>query len=224
MPCVLGCKKEKDRYYPSKTLGGKREAMILQGIHKDAFMKLVDELAEKSPILFSYGIHNNHIILSYNMVDTLIKFSESHKINNVEIFWEIKREYRNALMNTEVWKTRFCFEDIYNESDQSFKYIIKSLSLRELRKFMDNNNWEKGMQAGIMADWDVVANTCAGESVMPSFIYYLFKRENGKWKKIDEESYEIKSIDAAKAGFIEFYGTVIDRQDYYVLFRRIEFK
>lgn len=198
------------------------ETVILLSKFKEKFMKLIDELDGKISIAYGYGIPNNSIYLTYDMVDKLIWFSRFHEIKNSEIFKIIKDAYKVALMNTEVWKAGFCFEDIYNESDRNFKYIINSLNLREFRKFLDHNNWEKGMQAGIMADWDVVANTCASSSVMPSFIYYVFKYENSKWKKIDEVIINKKSIVIAKAK--SHYGSMIGTPDYFILFRRTIFE
>ncbi len=73
---------------------------------------------------------------------------------------------RSELLMTEIWKTAFVFQDIYNESNNEFKNYVDSLSDTELAEFINENHhsWRKGFEAGIMSDWDVVAQTVARET------------------------------------------------------------
>lgn len=76
---------------------------------------------------------------------------------------------RNELFMTEIWKTTFAFEDIYNESDDEFKKYVDSLSDTELQEFIEANlhSWRKGFEAGIMQSWDIVACTIASNTSLP---------------------------------------------------------
>ena len=73
---------------------------------------------------------------------------------------------REKLLFTEIWKTAFVFQDIYNESNGEFKNYVDSLTDSELEELIEENHhcWRKGFEAGIMSDWDVVAQTVARET------------------------------------------------------------
>ncbi len=73
---------------------------------------------------------------------------------------------RTELFMTEIWKTAFVFQDIYNESNKDFKKHVDSLSDTELEEFIDENHhsWEKGFESGIMTNWDVVTQTVANDT------------------------------------------------------------
>jgi len=73
---------------------------------------------------------------------------------------------RSGLLMTEIWKTAFVFQDIYNESKEEFKKYVDSLSDSELADFIDENNhsWFKGFDSGIMTNWDIVARTVANNT------------------------------------------------------------
>ncbi len=73
---------------------------------------------------------------------------------------------RSELLMTEIWKTAFVFQDIYNESSDKFKKHVDSLTDSELADFIDENNhsWSKGFESGVMTNWDVVAQTIASNT------------------------------------------------------------
>lgn len=73
---------------------------------------------------------------------------------------------RPALLNTEIWKTTFAFEDIYNESEDEFREYVDSLSDLDLQRFIDDNlhSWRKGFESGIMESWDIVVGTIASNT------------------------------------------------------------
>ena len=73
---------------------------------------------------------------------------------------------RDKLLFTEVWSTTFVFQDIYNESNDDFKNYVDSLTDKELEEFINENHhsWGKGFEAGIMSNWDVVAQTVASNT------------------------------------------------------------
>lgn len=74
------------------------------------------------------------------------------------------------IMGTEIWKTSFVFEDVYNEADDEFKKYVDSLSETDLQKFIDENlhSWRKGFESGIMQNWDEVASTIASNTNLPT--------------------------------------------------------
>ena len=76
---------------------------------------------------------------------------------------------KSKLFNTEIWKTAFVFEDIYNESSTTFKKYVDSLSDTDLGEFINENHhaWGKGFESGIMSNWDAVAQTVASETNIP---------------------------------------------------------
>ena len=76
---------------------------------------------------------------------------------------------RNKLLFTEVWKTTFVFQDIYNESNDDFKKYVDSLNDSDLGEFINENHhtWRKGFEAGIMSNWDAVARTVASNTDLP---------------------------------------------------------
>ena len=76
---------------------------------------------------------------------------------------------RSELFMTEIWKTAFVFQDIYNESNDKFKKYVDSLSHKELEEFIDenNHNWYKGFDSGIAFNWDIVANAVARDTILP---------------------------------------------------------
>ena len=76
---------------------------------------------------------------------------------------------REKLLYTEVWSTTFVFQDIYNEGDKEFKNYVDSLTDNELEEFINENHhsWGKGFEAGIMSNWDVVAQTVASNTNLP---------------------------------------------------------
>jgi len=73
---------------------------------------------------------------------------------------------RSELLRTEIWKTAFVFQDIYNESNKEFKNYVDSLTDSELEEFVNENHhsWGEGFEAGIMSNWDVVAQTVASNT------------------------------------------------------------
>jgi len=73
---------------------------------------------------------------------------------------------RHKLIYTEIWETTFVFQDIYYESNEEFKKHVDSLTDTELEEFINENHhsWGKGFQAGIMSNWDVVAQTVASNT------------------------------------------------------------
>ena len=73
---------------------------------------------------------------------------------------------RSELLMTEIWKTAFVFEDIYNESNDEFKKHVDSLTDTEFEEFINENHhsWHKGFDSGIMTNWDVVAQTIASNT------------------------------------------------------------
>ena len=75
---------------------------------------------------------------------------------------------RNKLLFTEVWKTTFVFQDIYNESKDDFKKYVDSLNDIDLGEFINENHhsWGKGFEAGIMGNWDAVAKTVASDTTL----------------------------------------------------------
>ena len=85
------------------------------------------------------------------------------------IFEEIKNQYRTFLMDTEIWETKFIFEDIYNSMSDEQKTIIDNMTDEQLSKFIEDNEhlMYKGMDSGIMYDWDVVASTIASDLEYP---------------------------------------------------------
>jgi len=76
---------------------------------------------------------------------------------------------RSELYMTEIWKTAFVFQDIYNESDEDFKKYVDSLSDKELEEFINENHhsWYKGFDSGIALNWDIVANAVARDTILP---------------------------------------------------------
>ena len=76
---------------------------------------------------------------------------------------------RIKIMSTEIWKTAFVFQDIYNESDDNFKNFVDSLNDTALQEFIEENlhSWQKGFESGIMQSWDVVANAVARNTILP---------------------------------------------------------
>ena len=76
---------------------------------------------------------------------------------------------RSELFMTEIWKTAFVFQDIYNESDEEFKKYVDSLSEKELEEFINENHhsWYKGFDSGIALNWDIVANAVARDTILP---------------------------------------------------------
>ena len=58
------------------------------------------------------------------------------------------------------------FEDIYNESSTTFKMDVDLLNDTDLGEFINENHhsWGKGFEAGIMSNWDAVAQTVASET------------------------------------------------------------
>ena len=89
--------------------------------------------------------------------------------NTKIIFEETKNQYRVSLMNTEIWQTKFSFEDIYNCMDDEQKAIIDNMTDKELDDFITENehSMEKGFESGIMYDWDVIANSIASDLKYP---------------------------------------------------------
>jgi len=73
---------------------------------------------------------------------------------------------RDELLYTEVWSTTFVFQDIYRESNDEFKKYVDSLTDNELEEFIKENHhsWSKGFDAGIMTNWEVVAQTVASNT------------------------------------------------------------
>ncbi len=73
---------------------------------------------------------------------------------------------RSELLITEIWKTAFVFQDIYNESSDEFKKHVDSLTDTELEEFINENHhsWSKGFESGIMTNWGVVAQTVASNT------------------------------------------------------------
>ena len=73
---------------------------------------------------------------------------------------------REKLLFTEVWKTAFVFQDIYNESNDDFKTYVDALTDNELEGFINQNHhcWGKEFESGIMSNWDIVAHTVARET------------------------------------------------------------
>jgi len=73
------------------------------------------------------------------------------------------------IMETEIWKIAFVFQDIYNESRDEFKKHVDSLTDTELEEFVNENHhsWSKGFDSGIMTNWDVVAQTVARNTNLP---------------------------------------------------------
>ncbi len=76
---------------------------------------------------------------------------------------------RSELLMTEIWKTAFVFQDIYNESSDEFKKHVDSLTDTELEEFINENHhsWGKGFESGIMTNWDVVSQTLANDTSLP---------------------------------------------------------
>jgi hypothetical protein len=76
---------------------------------------------------------------------------------------------RNKLLFTEIWSTTFVFQDIYNESSDEFKKYVDSLSDTDLGEFINENHhsWGKGFEAGMMSNWDAVAQTVASNTDLP---------------------------------------------------------
>ncbi len=72
---------------------------------------------------------------------------------------------RTQLFNETVWETRFCFQDLYDSADDVRKAYIDNLTDKQLEEFINKNShgWEHGMEAGMMADWTVVANIVISE-------------------------------------------------------------
>ena len=73
---------------------------------------------------------------------------------------------KSKLRLTEIWKTEFIFQDIYDEASKEFKDYVDSLPIEELAEFIDSNlqSWAKSFEAGIMSNWDVVAQTVASNT------------------------------------------------------------
>jgi len=76
---------------------------------------------------------------------------------------------RSELLMTEIWKTAFVFQDIYNESDEEFKKHVDSLTDTQLEEFLETNHhsWYKGFDSGIALNWDIVANAVARDTNLP---------------------------------------------------------
>ncbi len=76
---------------------------------------------------------------------------------------------RSELLMTEIWKTAFVFQDIYNESNKEFKKHVDSLSDTELEEFINENHhsWFKGFDSGIALNWDLIANAVARDTNLP---------------------------------------------------------
>jgi hypothetical protein len=76
---------------------------------------------------------------------------------------------RSELFITEIWKTAFVFQDIYNESNKDFKKHVDSLTDAELEEFIDENHhsWYKGFDSGIALNWDLIANAVARDTNLP---------------------------------------------------------
>ncbi len=74
---------------------------------------------------------------------------------------------RSKLLMTEIWKTAFVFQDIYNESNEEFKKYVDSLTDTELEEFVNENHhsWGKGFESGVMTNWNVVAQTVASNTI-----------------------------------------------------------
>ena len=70
---------------------------------------------------------------------------------------------RTKLFNTILFETKFVFEDMYEYMDEEDKKKIDKMTDKQLDVFINNNlhSMIKGFEAGIMYDWDVVANTTA---------------------------------------------------------------
>ena len=77
---------------------------------------------------------------------------------------------RTKILSSEIWKTTFAFEDIYNEADDEFKKYVDTLSETDLQEFIDENlhSWRKGFESGIMQSWDIVACTIASNTSLSS--------------------------------------------------------
>lgn len=73
---------------------------------------------------------------------------------------------KDKIFSEVIWKTTFCFEDIYNNADDEFREKVNAMTTKELQKFFDKNlyGWEKGFESGIMFDWDSVADVLAQNS------------------------------------------------------------
>ena len=76
---------------------------------------------------------------------------------------------KSKLRLTEIWKTEFIFQDIYDEASKEFKDYVDSLSVTELAELIEENlhSWRKGFEAGIMSNWDAVAQTVASNTDLP---------------------------------------------------------
>ena len=76
---------------------------------------------------------------------------------------------RSELFMTEIWKTAFVFQDIYNEANDEFKKYVDSLTDKQLEEFINENHhsWYKGFDSGIAHNWDIVANAVARDTILP---------------------------------------------------------
>lgn len=121
---------------------------------------------------------------------------------------------RASLMDTEIWKTRFCFADIYEYMDEEDKKVIDLMTDEQLEKWIDENSHSmtKGFEAGMMTDWSVVASTVSSNLSFPEIKYKHQRYIGNDWEDTehDEEGnvivYDTK--EEAKASLQEYIDDV----------------
>jgi hypothetical protein len=116
---------------------------------------------------------------------------------------------RNELFDVTVWQTRFCFQDIYGNMSKQQQEIIDNMNEEELEKFISDNahSMENMMNAGIMNDWETVAQTVAGELEYPEKKYFIPADKAAVLKDL-ENQFEFEDINVLEA----LYYSVKDRQ------------
>lgn len=96
---------------------------------------------------------------------------------------------RHSLMDTEVWKTRFCFADIYEYMDEEDKKVIDLMTDEQLQEWINENSHSmtKGFESGMMFDWSAVASTVSSNLSFPEIKYKHQRHIGNEWEDTEHD-------------------------------------